>query len=73
MDEMISDSQRPNDKTVLDQPTGVTTEKAVLEASELAVPEHRKASSSDEGARESRSDVSGPPRGTIARRRCAGG
>jgi len=43
MDEMTSKPQRPNDKTVLDQPTGVTTEKAVLEASDLAVPEHRKA------------------------------
>jgi hypothetical protein len=43
MDEMTSKSQGPNDKTVLDQPTGVTTEKAVLEASDLAVPEHRKA------------------------------
>ncbi|MEO8953615.1 MAG: hypothetical protein ACR2H5_04600 [Ktedonobacteraceae bacterium] len=43
MDEMTSESQKPNDKTVLDQPTGVTTEKAVLEAADLAVPEHRKA------------------------------
>ena len=43
MDEMTSNSQQSNDKTVLDQPTGVTIEKAVLEASDLAVPEHRKA------------------------------
>lgn len=43
MDEMTSKPQGLNDKTVLDQPTSVTTEKAVLEASDLAVPEHRKA------------------------------
>ena len=43
MDEMTSKTQEQNDKITLDQPTGVTTEKAVLEASDLAVPEHRKA------------------------------
>ena len=43
MDEMTSKTQEQNDKITLAQPTGVTTEKAVLEASDLAVPEHRKA------------------------------